>query len=79
MPEISESDNSMWKLKMAHNFLQRSIFSGGYEELLIKEVVDEKSLSSSQCGCSKIVKQDMSAKKVCSSYSKTFKHYLSRG
>ena len=64
MPETSESDNCEWKLRMAHNFLQRSIFSDGYEDILIKEVVDEKPLSSSQSGCSKIVKQDMSAKKV---------------
>ena len=69
MPEASENDKSVWKLKMAHNFLLRSIFSDGYEELLMKEVMGGKPLSNSQNGCSKRVKQDMAAKKVCSGYS----------
>ena len=49
MPETSEKDNLAWKIKMAHNFLLRSIFSDGYEELMAKEMA-RKSLSNSVGG-----------------------------
>ena len=65
MPETSEKDNLAWKIKMAHNFLLRSIFSDGYEELMAKEMAG-KFQSNSKDGCSSNkVEQDMPAKKVC--------------
>ena len=65
MPESSEKDNLAWKIKMAHNFLLRSIFSEGYEELMAKEMAG-KSLSNSKDGCSSNrVEQDTPSKKVC--------------
>ena len=64
MPKSSEKDNLAWKIKMAHNFLLRSIFSEGYIELLAKEMTG-KSLSNSKDGCSSNrVEQDTPSKKV---------------
>ena len=67
MPETSEKDYLAWKIKMAHNFLLRSIFSDGYEELMTKEKeMAGKSLSNSKDGCSSNrVEQDTQTKKVC--------------
>ena len=65
MPETSEKDNQAWKIKMAHNFLLRSIFSDGYEELMAKEVAG-KPLSNSEDGRrSNRVEQDTPIKKIC--------------
>ena len=65
MPETSEKDNLAWKIKMAHNFLLRSIFSDGYEELMAKEMAG-KALSNSEDGrSSNKVEQDTPTKKVC--------------
>ena len=64
MPESSEKDNLAWKIKMAHNFLLRSIFSEGYEELMAKEMAG-KSLPNSKDGCSSNrVEKDTPSKKV---------------
>ena len=64
MPETSEKDNLAWKIKMAHNFLLRSIFSDGYEELMAKEMAG-KSLSNPKEGrSSNKVEQDSPTKKV---------------
>ena len=64
MPESSEKDNLAWKIKMAHNFLLRSIFSEGYEELMAKEMAG-KSLPNSKDGCSSdSAEKDTPSKKV---------------
>ena len=69
MPETSEKDHLAWKIKMAHNFLLRSIFSEGYEELMAKEMAGKSlsnALSNSKDRCSSNrVEQDTPSKKVC--------------
>ena len=70
MPENSESDNPAWKLKMAHNFLLRSIFSDGYREIGIKEIAEETLANSESDDGKKVVtEQDSPVKKVDSGYS----------
>ena len=65
MPETSEKDYLAWKIKMAHNFLLRSIFSDDYEEVMAKEMAG-KSLPNSKDGRSiNKVEQDTPTKKVC--------------
>ena len=65
MPETSEKDNLAWKIKMAHNFLLRSIFSDGYEELMAKEMAGNIQSNSVNGSSSNKVEQDTPTKKVC--------------
>ena len=71
MPENSESDNNpSWKLKMAHNFLLRSIFSDGYREIGIKEIAEDTLANSESDDGKKVVtEQDSPVIKVGSGYS----------
>ena len=68
---MPESDNPEWKLKMAHNFLRRSIFNDGhgYEEILMDEMGEKTSSNSESGGNKETTEQDSSVKKVGSGYS----------
>ena len=67
---MPESDNPVWKLKMAHNFILRSIFSDGYREIGIKEMAENTlTISESDDGKKVLTEQDSPVKKVGSGYS----------
>ena len=67
---MPESDNPAWKLKMAQNFILRSIFSDGYRETGIKEMAENTLINSeSEDGEKVVTEQDSPVKKVGSGYS----------
>ena len=66
---MPESDNPAWKLKMAHNFILRSIFSDGYREIGMKEMPENTLMNSeSEDGEKVVTDQDSPVKKVGSGY-----------
>ena len=63
---MPESDNPEWKLKMAHNFLRRSIYGGpdGYGQIVMNEMGEKTSSNSESGGNKEATEQDSTVKNV---------------